>query len=137
VPLFGEKSDDAAEAQAAQPVIDWINGLSAADLADELMQAFGPDGLNGGDWVYENDVIQWLCRGYAMPGHWDQNPASAPVWKPILEALQLLQHAELIVSDVPFTTTWGQRCAATRLGVATRANGKLAVRQRIKDRTGQ
>ena len=53
--------------------------------------------------------------------------------------MQLLNHAELVYEchyvmqirreETPF---WG----ATRFGLATLANGKDAVRQRIKDRTG-
>lgn len=46
---------------------------------------------------------------------------------PILEAVQLL-------ADI---TDYGDRYwSATRFGVATLAEGKDAVRQRIKDRTG-
>ena len=54
---------------------------------------------------------------------------------PILEAVQLLEHAELIlISDITDSGTgfW----SATRFGLATLAGGKDAVRQRIKDRTG-
>jgi hypothetical protein len=53
-----------------------------------------------------------------------------------LEAVQLLEHAELLyvrsISDVAGACSW----CATRLGLATLAEGKAAVRQRIKDRTG-
>gem|GEM_PF-5061096 len=54
---------------------------------------------------------------------------------PILEAVQLLEHAELIlIADI---TDYGDRYwSATRFGLATLAEGKDAVRQRIKDRTG-
>jgi hypothetical protein len=55
---------------------------------------------------------------------------------PILDAMQLLEHAELIR-----VAWWGESSAnaewsATRLGLATFVRGKGAVRQRIKDRTG-
>ncbi len=48
--------------------------------------------------------------------------------------MQLLEHAELVyVSRMSESFQW----KATRLGLATLANGKAAVTQRIKDRTGQ
>jgi hypothetical protein len=63
-------------------------------------------------------------------------PGATTVGKPIMEAVQLLEHAELVYVSSP---TGGDRVfkwSATRLGLATLANGKDAVRQRIKDRTG-
>jgi hypothetical protein len=55
---------------------------------------------------------------------------------PILEAVQLLEHAELVyISEI---SDYGYRSwNATRFGSATLAAGADAVRQRIKDRTGQ
>lgn len=55
--------------------------------------------------------------------------------RPISEALQLLDHAELVYHCHylhPDDHGW----SPTRLGLATLANGKAAVRQRIADRTG-
>jgi hypothetical protein len=54
---------------------------------------------------------------------------------PILEAVQLLQLAELIYESqhTEVAAYW----SATQLGLATLGSGKDAVRQRIKDRTGQ
>jgi hypothetical protein len=55
---------------------------------------------------------------------------------PILEAMQLLEHAELVC-----VAWWGEgspqpEWRATRSGFASLASGKTAVRPRIKDRTG-
>ena len=56
-----------------------------------------------------------------------------------LEAMQLLKHADLVYESRAVTwprthdvTYW----RATRFGLVTLANGRAAVRQRIKDRTG-
>lgn len=55
--------------------------------------------------------------------------------EPILEALQMLEHSELVyVRDI--SDLGSRRWQATRLGLATLASGKDAVRHRIKDRTG-
>jgi hypothetical protein len=68
-------------------------------------------------------LFQWL-------GYRDDS-----LWGPILEAVQLLGHAELIMlADV--TDSGASHWSATRFGLATLAEGKDAVRQRIKDRTG-
>ena len=59
---------------------------------------------------------------------------------PLLEAVQLLQHAELIVNTYTPDTSYIQdepTWSATRLGLAALASGKAMVTQRIKDRTGQ
>ena len=56
---------------------------------------------------------------------------------PIGEAIQLLEHAELVYIP-PDNPSQGRpiKWSATRFGLATMANGKTAVRQRIKDRPG-
>jgi hypothetical protein len=57
---------------------------------------------------------------------------------PIREATQLLEHAELVYvrQVVEFQDGSEVYWSATQLGLATLGNGKAAVRQRIKDRTG-
>jgi hypothetical protein len=49
--------------------------------------------------------------------------------------MQLLELAALIYLRV-ISDSGSKRWVATRLGLATLANGKAPVRQRIKDRTG-
>ncbi len=57
---------------------------------------------------------------------------------PIREAMQLLEHAELVyVRRMPdFQDGSEVRWSVTRLGLAALASGKDAVRQRVRDRTG-
>jgi hypothetical protein len=56
------------------------------------------------------------------------------------EAMQLLEHAELVyvhlMNEGKILTEGNAGWTVTRLGWALLANGKAAVRQRIKDRTG-
>jgi hypothetical protein len=116
----------------AQPMIDWINTVPPAELALELMTAFGLDGIRGGDAVSPDDLSNWMLRGY--PKQTGIIVPARPVNAPIMEAVQLLEHSELIYlrwirNDTP---VW----SVTRLGTSTLGAGKDAIRQRIKDRTG-
>jgi len=76
--------------EAARAKFDWTIAAPPAELAAELMAAFGPD-------KYETGVIEGSLR---------RGDAGSRYWCP------------------------------TRFGLATFAQGKDAVRQRIKDRTG-
>lgn len=113
-------------------MIDWINSAPPAELAAELMTAFGRDGPHGGTHVSSYDLIEWQFRGY--PKQTGIFVPARPVNDSISEAVQLLEHSELIylrwfASDYP---VW----SVTRLGLATLNSGKDAVRQRVKERTG-
>jgi len=77
--------------------------------------------------------MSWLCFGdYEIRGRNYADDSNKELWRSVQEALQLLANSELILSSGGDIFYW----RATRLGVATRANGKDAVRQRIKDQTG-
>lgn len=134
--LFAPKDpaeDEAARArqlamtQAAEAkqhaVYEWAYGAPPGDLAAELMAAFGAGDTENG--LAEGTFRTWL-------GCWERRYGALD--GPIREGLQLLEHSEMvcvlgIFSDIRY---W----SATRLGLATLASGKGAVRQRIKDRTG-
>jgi hypothetical protein len=128
---------------AARPMIDVVCNAPPADLAAEVMAAFGPGGPGQeGNTVREDTLFKWLFRGYAYMN--DTRFSAVKLrsrteklahW-PIREAMQLLEHSELVC-----IAWWGESSAhaewrATQLGLATLAGGKAAVRQRIKDRTG-
>ena len=113
-------------------MIDWMNNVPPAELAAELMTAFSPDGPHGGTHVSSYDLTEWQFRGY--PKQTGFFAAARPVGEAVSEAVQLLEHSELIYlgwfsNDYP---VW----SVTRLGTATLGSGKDAIRQRIKDRTG-
>ncbi len=139
MPLFGQSKDPAeVEAERArqqaglQAMIDaagamsqWVRGVPAGDLAAHLMPAFGP----GAPARSRNGAVN-LSGLFTLLGYRDNSMIG-----PILEAVQLLEHAELIlIYDVTDSGTGSW--SATRFGLATLAGGKDAVRQRIKDRTG-
>jgi hypothetical protein len=99
------------------------------------MPAFG-----GGASLDGPTIVNWLfeLHGYPRSGFSGQIYPEEPGCQ-FLEAMQLLTHAELVYESRAVTwpriddvTYW----RATRFGLATLANGKAAVRQRIKDRTG-
>jgi|SRR6516165_11568180 hypothetical protein len=151
MPLFGAK--DPAEEATAQALVNWANSVPAADLAADLMVAFGPDGRKGGNQLGKGDLIEWLFREYPNPGRYAK-PSKGYIEqldRPIREAVQLLEHAELVyVSEVYERNSVAggdlihtgnvvvphARWSVSRLGSACLANGKANVRQRIKDRTG-
>jgi hypothetical protein len=134
VPLFTPK--DPAEGEAAQAraqatadadrarrdaMYEWAYHAAAGDLAAELMAAFLPAGTTAGPTELRMRLGCWESKYRHLT-------------EPIEEALQLLEHSELVclrrLGDAP---RWG----ATRFGLTILADGKDAVRQRIRDRTGQ
>lgn len=123
------------EPDPAQPMVDWINRAPPAELAVELMSAFDPElrGPSGrASPLALSDFGDWMFRGF--PARSGFILPARPVQESMLEAIQLLEHSELIYAR------WVQdnesKWTATRLGLATQADGKAAVRQRIKERTG-
>jgi hypothetical protein len=122
------------EDDPARAMIDWINNVPPAELAAELMMAFVPGQIPG--LISAWSLAEWMFRGCHKPSKYvakyfpkftDDDAG------PISEALQLLEHSELL-----YTSRRGERqhWNATRLGLAMVASGKPAVRQRITDRTG-
>jgi hypothetical protein len=111
-------------------MVDWIVAAPPGELAPVLMEAFGPGGPQQGFGLALTAFEEWMFRGY--PARAGIILRARPVKEPILEALQLLEHSQLIYVYSDTDRYW----RATRLGLATLAEGKPAVRQRIKDRTG-
>ena len=113
-------------------MIDWIIDAPPAELATELLSAFDPEVPRRIPWLAPSDLSDWMFRGY--PKRTGIVLPARPVQEPIFEAIQLLEHSELLY------VRWIQdgvcRWGATRLGLATLASGKAAVRKRIAERTG-
>ncbi len=117
----------------------------AADLATELMPAFGADGPKHGKDLSESDLVAFILPKF-------EPKLTQPSMKTIRdlvrlhgvggtertrladlsEAMQLLEHAELVYERLRDgdQTCWN----ATQLGSATLSKGSAAVRQRILDR---
>ncbi len=113
-------------------MIDWINGAPPAELAAELMAAFDPEIPRRVPVLALSEFSEWMFRGF--PERRGLILPARPVREALLEAIQLLEHSEL--AYVRWIAENEFRWSATRLGLATLAEGKTAVRQRIKDRTG-
>ena len=127
--LFGP---DPAEIRATQPMVDWINQAPPGDLAVELIEAFTQTGPGTGGELTHHDLIRWMLR---ISSSWTTYYS---VKRPIVEAVQLLEHSELIVyTPLLGPSTSRSMWTITRFGLAKFADGKPAVRQHIRDRTGQ
>jgi len=119
------KSNHRAAADPAQEEPTRVNALSPADLAGEIMAAFGPQGPRAGGDVTEDHTATWLFRAYPRASRYATAARLA-----VTEALQVLEHAELIRLDKPWSAPnyW----SATRLGWEAIENGD--ARQVIYDR---
>ena len=122
-PLFGNREQKQAEKDAAAAEVTRLAALTAADLAVEVMPVFGPGGPKssagtGGLNVLQVGigVMQKFPRGSSM---------LQQLVEPLREALQVLEHRELIVRTTIQTGTWWH---ATRLGESALADGSVATR---------
>jgi hypothetical protein len=129
MPLFGRK-DHSAEDEAARVHFARLMALSAADLAAELMPAFGPDGPRRGKNLNVVHLNRWFVRGYRSTG----GVPLRELHTAVTEAVQVLQNAELIQLTWPGGGHSSRQWNATRLGAESLAKGDY--RQRINDRTG-
>lgn len=117
-----------AEDGAAQRLLDCVANAPPGEVAAELMAVFATRGS-----VYGiMPLIEWLFRDCPSPKRYSSalRGYQQLLRDPMLEAVQLLDHSELIFSCSE------DKWRASRLGRATLVAGKAAVRQRIKDRTG-
>ncbi|ETW24006.1 hypothetical protein [Mycobacterium gastri] len=55
---------DLGEPDAAQPMIDWINGAPPAELAAELMAAFDPNVPGSARVLALSEFTDWMFRGF-------------------------------------------------------------------------
>ena len=115
--LFGNKEKREAEGAAAQAESDRLGGLSAKELAVEVMPAFGAEGPGkDGKEIGTLQVGIFLMR--------DRPRGSAylkPLVDPIRESLQVLENAGLIVEKV--RGIGGAMVSATRAGEEALGDG--------------
>lgn len=125
-PLFGNKDEKRAREAAASAETERLVRLSVADLAAEIMPAFGPDGLQtrSGHRQGPVEISTWLLSSFSSSVKYRQ-----PVLGPVIESLQALEHAGLVqrrgFGDNGASATYH----ATRLGETALADG--SVRQHL------
>ena len=92
--MFGKKNERAARGAAAREAADSLLSLPVAALAAEIMPAFGPDGVSTkyGQRIGALQVANWLLKQYPRG-----TGQLKELLNPVREALQALEHAELIL----------------------------------------
>jgi hypothetical protein len=119
VALFGNKEEKAAQEQAAKAEAERLQSLTAVQFAEVLMPAFGPDGPKPGGYLNDLQVGMWLMSSFPRGTKF-----MTELRNPIMEGLQVLENADLIVSR----TRGGAASLlkATRLGEEALAEGNVS-----------
>jgi len=119
VALFGNKEEKVAQDQAAKAEADRLQALSATQLAEEVMPAFGPEGARPGNEINILQVMSWLMSSYPR-GTKYLTQLRDPTW----EAIQALENAGLVIRMG--SGGQGGRLKATSLGETALAEGTVA-----------
>jgi hypothetical protein len=122
-PLFGNKEEKAAQQAAAIAEIERLCGLPVADLAAEILPAWGPNGARRllGNSPGSLQIVAWLVADYP------RKPSIKPLLEPVKEAIQALEHAGLLLRKI--IGDGGSTVDLTRLGETALAEG--TVRQHL------
>lgn len=124
MPLFHKSDDKIAKEAAAQAEFERLNTLSPADLAIEVMPAYGPDGPHGHGPDGGINILQallWLNQAHFPSGI----SYIRQLQEPVREAIQALDHAGLVITSAGPQGAW---TAPTRLGLASLGDGTLSER---------
>jgi hypothetical protein len=119
VALFGNKQEKAAQEQVARAEVERLQSLTAAQFAEVLMPAFGPDGPKPGGYLNQLQVGMWLMSSFPRGTKF-----LTELRDPIMEGLQVLENADLIVGRTQGGTA--SLLKATRLGEEALAGGTVA-----------
>jgi hypothetical protein len=124
VALFGNRADKQAKAAAAQAESERLLALPARELAGEVMPAFGPNGIKAksGHRQGPMEVVSWLLPD--APAKFRQ-----PILGPVIEALGVLEQANLLTRRSFGGDGAASTYHATRLGETALAEG--AVRKQL------
>ena len=118
--LFGNKEEKAAQEEAARAEAERLQSLTAAQFAEVLLPAFGPEGPKPGGYINQLQVASWLMSSF--PG--GKTKFLIELRDPINEGLQALENAGLVVAR----SRGGQASLlkATRLGEEALAEGDVS-----------
>ncbi len=119
---FGDSDEKVSKNAAAQQETDRLVALSPADLASEVMPAFGPEGMEvkSGHQAGAMQVTSWLLEDFSGKVKYRQ-----PVLGPTIEALGLLESAGLVTGH-NFGSGNAQSYKATRQGLSALADGSVS-----------
>ena len=122
--LFGNKEEKRAKEAAAQAESDRLLALPIDELAVEIMPAFGPDGINAksGHRQGPTEVVSWLLPDASVKYR-------QPILGPVIEALGVLEHADLLTRRAFGSKGQASTYHVTRLGETALADG--TIRQRL------
>jgi hypothetical protein len=97
----------------------------AADLAAELMQAFAVEGPKRGKPLTEHELVGWKLGSYEFSSRGQRAMCYKKLRAPIREALQVLEHAELVYQTI--RTDKPDNWTATSRGLETLKSGNDVV----------
>jgi hypothetical protein len=121
--LFGNKSDKDGRGAAMEVESRRLVGLSAPGLAEEVMPAFGPNGIKAksGHRQGPMEVVSWLLPD--APVKFRQ-----PLLGPVIEALGVLEQAGLLTRGSFGSRGKASTYHASRLGEAALNEGTVRAR---------
>ena len=119
-PLFRKSDGKAADDGAGEAELARLTGLSNADLAAEVMPAFGPDGPDGSGGINAVQIAQWLMRSYR------RSPGLKPLLGPVQRATPALETGGLVEQRTSGLGTGSSTAKATPLGTQALTDGTVA-----------
>ena len=125
--LFGSKSEGQAKAAAAEAESLRLRSLPVPELAAEVLPAFGTDGINAkpGHRQGPVEVVSWLLPDASVKYR-------QPVLGPVIEALGVLEHADLLTRRSFGSKGQASTYQVTRLGETALAEGTVRAQLGIE-----
>jgi hypothetical protein len=122
-PLFGKSEEKKAHQAAAEAEVERLNALPAAQLARELMPAFGSDGPRAGKEINSLQASAWLMRSYPQGGS-----HARQLHRAVCEGIACLERAGLVevLGGTRGSIATGAHLRATRVGDTALADGSVA-----------
>jgi hypothetical protein len=111
-----------------------MGATSAADLAIDLLRAFGPDGARPSKPKTHIELVEWQLNSLALESRRQRALVYKKLNGPVREALQILEHAELVhrVSRTDSADTW----RVTSAGSDALTAGETEIRRLVGQRNG-
>ena len=109
--IFAKKAGDHATPSAAEAESARLVALPIGELASEVMPAFGPNGINArsGHRQGPMEVVSWLLPDASVKYR-------QPILGPVIEALGVLEHADLLTRHAFGSNGRASTYRASRLG---------------------